>query len=405
MIEKLRVRNFRCLRDVEVPLGPLNFLIGPNNTGKSSFLDAMDVLCRSVKQDNVSQAFVPRERTGRPENQPVKRFERILTHGNCQARLEYECDLSWSGANLVAGQWHYQLSLSLGPPRPTGDRRIVVVDETIRTPLPAPFGLYARAARRSPPPFAMPDGTTVDLPNPSDESTMMHWLAGQDKGGIQTVLHCLCSTPAYSLVAERIAQPCDVTPPLLAPDGYGLASVLDSFADREPQRFKVIEDALRRFVPAVEYVTFPTLEHNEKTILFHEHGRAKVYASEASAGLLLLLAYLSLAYAHGDVGVLLVEEPETGVHPRRLQDIVHLLRAISRGELGLPPVQVIATSHSPILVDCCDKSEIVVFQRSGDGDVHATPFSQIPDIDDRLQDFSPGELIFTMGEQICGSRS
>ncbi|NQT85151.1 ATP-binding protein, partial [bacterium] len=130
-----------------------------------------------------------------------------------------------------------------------------------------------------------------------------------------------------------------------------------------------------------------------------------VYASQASDGLLLFLAYLTIAYAHGDVGVLLIEEPERGVHPRRLADIVRLLRAISRGELGLPPVQVIATSHSPYLIDQCDKEEIVVFERDENDDVSATPLSAVENIDERLEDFAPGELIYTMGEGICGSRS
>jgi hypothetical protein len=68
-------------------------------------------------------------------------------------------------------------------------------------------------------------------------------------------------------------------------------------------------------------------------------------------------------------------------------------------------VQVIATSHSPYLIDQCGKEEIVVFERDEKDNVSATPLSAVENIDERLEDFGPGELIYTMGEGICGSRS
>jgi putative ATP-dependent endonuclease of the OLD family len=40
-ITSVRIQNFRCLRSVEVSLGPTTLLIGENNAGKTSFLDAL----------------------------------------------------------------------------------------------------------------------------------------------------------------------------------------------------------------------------------------------------------------------------------------------------------------------------------------------------------------------------
>lgn len=42
MIRKLAIKNFRCIRDVEVELAPLTAFVGPNASGKSAFLAALD---------------------------------------------------------------------------------------------------------------------------------------------------------------------------------------------------------------------------------------------------------------------------------------------------------------------------------------------------------------------------
>src|SRR5262249_7570709 len=47
MISKVSIRNFKCLRDVQIDLERFTIFVGPNASGKSSILQAMDILCRS----------------------------------------------------------------------------------------------------------------------------------------------------------------------------------------------------------------------------------------------------------------------------------------------------------------------------------------------------------------------
>lgn len=42
-ITDVRISNFRCLKNVEVPLDDLTILLGANNSGKTSFLDALSM--------------------------------------------------------------------------------------------------------------------------------------------------------------------------------------------------------------------------------------------------------------------------------------------------------------------------------------------------------------------------
>src|SRR5699024_11358393 len=48
---ELEVKNFRSLRQVSVPLGPLNVLVGPNGAGKSNLLDVFKFLADIVQTD------------------------------------------------------------------------------------------------------------------------------------------------------------------------------------------------------------------------------------------------------------------------------------------------------------------------------------------------------------------
>ena len=41
MLTRAEIKGFKCLHDVSVELGPFNVLIGPNDSGKSSFLQAL----------------------------------------------------------------------------------------------------------------------------------------------------------------------------------------------------------------------------------------------------------------------------------------------------------------------------------------------------------------------------
>ena len=48
---EFRVRNFRCLKDVTLNLHELSILIGENDAGKSSFLDALEIALDGTAPD------------------------------------------------------------------------------------------------------------------------------------------------------------------------------------------------------------------------------------------------------------------------------------------------------------------------------------------------------------------
>ena len=406
MIERIRIRNFRCLRDFEIKLGPLNFLVGANNTGKSSLLDALYVLGECVRR-------LPSQAMGR---QLPSRLPHMRSEGSNQPVLietqvsRSQDDESETLSSASARKATYTLGLLPRPAADPGRYEIVIDQETLELN-PAEKAPSLRYEREGyPGDFYIVTGEEKKpvMAIESTYGTIVWNLWSKGLRETAWVRMALLTTPRYSLVPERIRQPCELEPGTkMDADGHGLASFLDWLREVEPERFDQIRKTLGKLVGEVTNVTFPTVAKNRKAVLFWEKWGTKVPASEASDGLLLFLAILAIAYGHEEeVGVVLLEEPENGVHPERLRDIVRLLRAISRGELGLPPVQVVVTSHSPYLLDWCQKDEVIVFGRAPDGNVRAKRLDELPDIDERLRDYeSLGAYVYEIAEPACESPS
>jgi AAA15 family ATPase/GTPase len=65
MLNRIHIKGYKSLRDVEVRLQPLSLLFGPNATGKSNFLDALQLLSKIVSSRTLKDAFDPPYR-GKP---------------------------------------------------------------------------------------------------------------------------------------------------------------------------------------------------------------------------------------------------------------------------------------------------------------------------------------------------
>jgi predicted ATPase len=112
-----------------------------------------------------------------------------------------------------------------------------------------------------------------------------------------------------------------------------------------------------------------------------------------SNGVLLALTFLALR--HTDARRFLVEEPENGIHPRAMGEVVKGLRATA----SLPGGQVIATTHSPLLLNYVDPTEALVVTRDDEHGVRVTPMTETPWFKERSQDFDLGELWYNVGER------
>jgi predicted ATPase len=155
----------------------------------------------------------------------------------------------------------------------------------------------------------------------------------------------------------------------LATNGGNLASVLAGLRTRVPDAFAAIAEEVVRILPEFTAVE---LDERDTTVglgLRLTDGDL-VTAENLSQGALYTLAVLSLAYNPTPPSVLCIEELDRGIHPRLLREIRDALYRLSHPEsVGLTraPVQIVATTHSPYLLDLFrdHPEEIVIAQKHG----------------------------------------
>ena len=73
MLDSLHIKNFRCFEDLTIPsLGRVNLIVGKNNSGKSSFLDAIRVFASKGSMNTLNDILISRDelvRSGEDEEQ------------------------------------------------------------------------------------------------------------------------------------------------------------------------------------------------------------------------------------------------------------------------------------------------------------------------------------------------
>lgn len=200
------------------------------------------------------------------------------------------------------------------------------------------------------------------------------------------------------------AVPITAVAPRLASDGSGLADVIAAMRDEDDTSFQALQAALRHVVPQIDRIGIrrKSLSHKNAIVggnIAHEltfdvAGRKAIPADQMSGGTLLALAILALLHSPQRPRILLLDDLDHGLHPKAQWD---LLRQLRRLLAQYPDLQIVATSHSPDLVDELDPSEVVVLALREDGTSAAKPLTACPR-EDMLGVLRAGQLWSAVGE-------
>lgn len=336
-IPRFRARRYGCLQNVDIALTPIHALIGPNDSGKSTVLRAVRTVCHLMydkfRQSNTFgkwSPFTPLPLKSDDEYQ-VEAYIKEDVFYRIEARQAKVIEKLVSKQNRILKKgerkWFDQTSLPLPKAMPPDARKGV----------PKPRG--ARFVRFD------PDA----LKEPSQ-------LIPEDH--------------VVNFFDDR---------------GKGLPGVYDAILNRGDDTYKSIVSRLRELFPTVKSLRLKVTSQNTKEIEIELVSGRKVPARFMSEGMLFYLAFAALLHLE-PASILLVEEPENGLHPARISDVMRILRDISNN------CQVLIATHSPLVINEMSGDEVSVLTRDSEKGTVARRLSDTPNFEERSRVYALGEL-------------
>lgn len=347
MLKSLAVRGFKSLIDTgPIEMAPLTVFFGPNAAGKSNLIDAVLLLSRLATARTVADAL-----EGPVRGLPLELFSFPKINGlsGLLAQPKATCQFD---AELVtaAGLFdRYRIEVAISPP----SGALSVEDEYL-APLTTTGKLRGkpvierhndtiRIRRKTKP--AHPWEEPVGL-NHAVISNKRY--SGKEYAAIERARSMLSSFRSYYLdprVAMRQAQtPREVND--IGPLGDNIASFLYRLKAEKPKVFDSVRRTLCTLIPAVDDLVID-LDSRRGAVNIEILQRSTPFSSRiVSEGTLRVLALICVATNPWGGALVAFEEPENGVHPRRIELIAEIL-----GSLALDSSrqqQVILTTHSPI---------------------------------------------------------
>ena len=122
----------------------------------------------------------------------------------------------------------------------------------------------------------------------------------------------------------------------------------------------------------------------------------QVGPDQMSEGMLYWLAFKAVQYG-SKPSILLIEEPENGLHPARIREIMSLLREISA------ETQVLVATHSPLVVNEMKPEEVTIITRNARDGTRAKPMTETKNFEQRRQVYALGELWLSYADGVLES--
>jgi predicted ATPase len=346
-----------------IELRPLNVLLGANGTGKSNLLEAVALLSASARRGGLAEQI-------RKGNGIAEWIYKGSTEGRRAMKLEVVVERrgragAASGNHRLAPDLRHRIEIA------DVGSRVEVLDERIENAEPLPgkrkpffyFG-YERGiprvhvndsvrglARES----VRPDDSILAQRTDSDVYPTLAWLGDQ----YQKIRFFREWTFGPGAACRQIC-PTDAPADFLQASGENLALVLHNMVGL-PSSKRRIDSLLQALSPGFEGLTAKVVGGAVQLFLV-ESGDRLISAKRLSDGTLRFLALLSVLLHPEPPPVIVLEEPELGLHPDLLPTVAKLLVEASQR------AQLFVTTHSDIVVDALtDHHESVLFCEKEEG--------------------------------------
>jgi predicted ATPase len=343
-LKSVVVEGFTSIRSAALPLHDLNVLVGANGAGKSNFIRALGLLGRIV--DSELSLFVGLSGGANALLSIDQAVPRLI-------RLEVESYAGSYTAELV----------------PAAGDTLIFSDETIwphDTPVLTSLGRGHRETALT--------------------ATRPLWVPGAEPL-VETLRGCrVFHFHDTSRGAPVKQQGYTADNRSLHPDAGNLAAVMLRLRDGDRARYQRIVRTVKQVAPFFrDFVLEPELAAGRVRLRWQQEGSDTILPADAlSDGTLRFICLAALLGQAELPGLIILDEPELGLHPFAIVQLAGMLRTASRGS------QVLLATQSVTLMNQFELDDLIVVERREGSSVFERPD---PDrLSEWLADYSLGEL-------------
>lgn len=366
-IEYLRVENYRALHSVELRnITPMTVLLGPNGSGKSTVFDVFNFLSECF-QFGLRHAWDRRGRARelrtRGEQKPVVIELKYRERRNLPLITYHLAIDEDSKGPRVAEEWLSWKRGGTGRPFKFLDYRNGQ-GRVISGEMPDEKDHRIEQALRSPDLIAVSTlGQLAEHPRVAAlREFITDWYV------------------SYLSIDDTRAQPEAGPQERLSKTGDNLPNVIQFLKEQHEDHLEEIFAILKRRVPRLEKVLAEPMPDGRLLLQIKDAPfEQPVLSRFASDGTLKLLAYLTVLHDPNPPQFIGIEEPENFLHPRLLPELAEECRAAAARS------QLLATTHSPFILNSLQAAEVRVLYRDEQGYTQTVRASDIQGVPEFLK--------------------
>lgn len=349
-LEKLTIQNFKSIREQTLELERLNIFIGANGAGKSNLIQVFRFL-REIQQQNLA-------------NYTLERGADSLLYFGRKTSKFMEFYLEFVEGNLSNA---YRIRLS-----PTDEGSLIVTEETVffhdRKRHSEPYGQIIGSGSREAAVAKSSNRVASWVKLYLETYRLYHFHDTSDTAAVKGT---------WDMEDNRF----------LRPQAENLAPFLYWLQKKKPDHFATIQDTVRQIAPFFDEFRLAPSQLNEAKIRLEwkERGSDAYFSAfSLSDGTLRFICLATLLLQPQLPAVVLLDEPELGLHPAAITLLADLLSSAATR------TQVIVATQSVTLVNQFEPEQVWTVDREDNQSIFRRLSTQ--DMGAWLDDYALGEL-------------